>query len=64
MQLFQIQIGPRDNPRLSFEAIAPDSCTAVAQHRELAHDGERMDVKALRQATDDYSAEMARLERA
>jgi hypothetical protein len=44
MQHFTIQIGPRGAPRLAFEAMAPDSATAAAQHAELAQPGERLEV--------------------
>lgn len=44
MRKFFITIGPRGAPRLAFEAMAPDACTASAQHLELAQPGERVDV--------------------
>lgn len=44
MNVYQIQIGPRGAPRLSFEAMAEDSFTASVQHLGLAENGERVDV--------------------
>lgn len=50
LRLYQVSIGLRGGaPRLSFTVMAPDSCTAVAQHLELALPGERMEVKPLRE---------------
>lgn len=49
MRLFIVTVGPRGLPRLQFEAIAPDSCTAFEQHVCLALPGERVEVKAVQQ---------------
>lgn len=50
MNKYRITIGARNAPRLSFEAVAPDSCTAAHQHVCLVEPGERLDVKAIDQA--------------
>ena len=42
--LFQIHIGRRGSPRLSFEVYAPDSVTAAAQALCLAGPLERVEV--------------------
>ena len=47
MQLFHITIGPRDAPRLAFQALAADSASACAQHIELALPGERVEITAV-----------------
>lgn len=47
MKKFLILIGPRENPRLRFEAMAPDSFAAMNQHMDLVNFGERLEVRAL-----------------
>jgi hypothetical protein len=47
MSRFLILIGPRENPRLRFEAMAPDSFAATNQHLGLVAFGERLEVIAL-----------------
>ena len=47
MRKFLITIGQRNAPRLTFEALAVDSCTAAHQHVCLVEPGERLDVKAV-----------------
>lgn len=60
MQLFTITIGQkRQAPRLSFEAIAEDSMTAVAQHVCLAEPGERVEVLAVRSVAESVTARTA-----
>lgn len=44
MHPFHITIGPRGAPRLAFEAMAVDACSAAAQHADLAEVGERVEV--------------------
>jgi hypothetical protein len=44
MKKFLIVIGPRANPRLRFEVMAPDSFAAMNQHLDLVQFGERMEV--------------------
>lgn len=46
MNVYQITIGPRNAPRLSFPAMARDSATAVQQHLELAG-ADRLEVRSL-----------------
>lgn len=48
--LFRISIGlKRRPPRLTFEAIAADSCAVVAQHLDLVQPLERMEVVFVRE---------------
>jgi hypothetical protein len=47
VQMFHITIGQRGAPRLDFEAVADDACTAAAQHLKLAAVGERVEVTPL-----------------
>lgn len=50
MQLFTITIGQkRQAPRLSFEAIAPDSMTVFERHADLAEPGERIEIVLVRE---------------
>ncbi|MDB5975191.1 MAG: hypothetical protein JWR07_1951 [Nevskia sp.] len=50
LSAYRIKIGARNAPRMSFEAMSTDACTAVSQHADLAEPGER--VEALRIAAD------------
>ncbi len=56
MNAYRITLGPRTAPRLSFEAMAPDSFTAAAQHASLAEPGERLDVVAIDRAIHEWKA--------
>lgn len=47
MKAYRIVIGRRGQPRLSFEAMAPDAFTVVERHLDLALPGERVEVVAL-----------------
>ena len=44
MRAYTVTIGPRDNPRLQFEAMAVDSFACQLQHLDLCKFGERMSV--------------------
>jgi hypothetical protein len=49
MKRFKVQIGPRkDQPRLSFEAMAPSAGECFEQHSDLAQIGERVEIKCIR----------------
>lgn len=43
MKAFQINIGQRGAPRLSFGCMARSSVEAVQQHSDLAEEGERVE---------------------
>lgn len=43
MNVYQINIGARSAPRLSFGCMAPSSAVALAQHLDLAEGGERVE---------------------
>lgn len=45
MNLYQVTIGQRGEPRLAFEVIAPDTWTAFARHADLAEPNERLEIK-------------------
>jgi hypothetical protein len=47
LRRYQIIIGPPRVPRLSFEALAPDSMTAVTQHAGLCEQWERIEAKPI-----------------
>lgn len=47
MKRYLIVIGPRECPRLSFEVMATDSLSAMTQHLDLVHFGERLQVRPL-----------------
>lgn len=61
MRKFFITIGPRNAPRLAFEAIACDGMTAVSQHEELAEPGERVEVSPMPSEEELLAADLAYL---
>jgi hypothetical protein len=50
MRSFRVKVGPRDAPRLEFDAMATDAVTCAQQHMGLA-EGERVAVEAIAHAT-------------
>jgi hypothetical protein len=46
LRAYRVQIGTRQQPRLSFTAMATDSVRAFDQHVDLAQDGERVEITA------------------
>jgi hypothetical protein len=44
---FRVQIGRKGSPRLSFDAMAPDSVSCVMQHMDLCEPDEKLDVMGL-----------------
>jgi hypothetical protein len=48
MKRFKVQIGPRkDQPRLSFEAMAASAGECFEQHSDLAEVGERVEIECM-----------------
>jgi hypothetical protein len=49
LNAYQVTIGPRNAPRLSFEALSASSADCFDQHADLARPGDRIESVAIEQ---------------